>query len=249
LLLKIISKNIVEWKAILQTISEIVDEAMFICNQDGITFRGIDPSHVSLLDITIPKSSFESYECHSTFFGVKVEDFKNIISIASNDDVLEIIIENPNKVNIRIHGSLDMKYDLGLIERSEVNLPIPKVESRSKISLSPSILSKIISSIEKISDYITINSISNQIQFIGNGDVGKAMINLDRNNQELSQLDVREDTSAIYSLEYMAKIIRDIGRTSTIVNMEYGTKTPIRMVFEMPSATKVEYYLAPRVED
>ena len=65
LILKAKIKNVGEWKAVLSAIDEIVEEAMFICNTDGITFRGMDPTHVSLLDITFPKSSFEVLECSS----------------------------------------------------------------------------------------------------------------------------------------------------------------------------------------
>jgi len=64
-------KNVEEWKAILNAIGGLVDEAMFICNDDGITFRGLDPAHVALLDITFPKSSFESLESKTSFFWIK----------------------------------------------------------------------------------------------------------------------------------------------------------------------------------
>ena len=53
----------------------------------------------------------------------------------------------------------------------------------------------------------------------------------------------------MYSLEFIAKIIRNIGKASNNVHMEYGTATPMHMLFEMPSLTKVEYYLAPRTEN
>lgn len=221
---------------------------MFICNQEGITFRGIDPSHVALLEITFPRSSFESYVCHSTFFGIKVEDFKNIVLSASNDDTMEFVIEDNNKMNILIHGSLEMKYSVNLIEKSHVNIPIPKVESKSRMSLSPITLGKIISNIERISEHITINTLSDRIQFSGKGDNGNVMVDLEQNNPELSHMETTEDSSSIYSLEYMAKIIRNIGKASKNVNIEYGTQTPIHMMFDMPSETKVEYYLAPRTE-
>ena len=51
-------KNVEEWKATVDAISVIVEDAMFIVNHDGISFRGTDPSHIALLDITFPKSSF-----------------------------------------------------------------------------------------------------------------------------------------------------------------------------------------------
>ena len=241
--------NIGEWKAILQAIGDIADEAMFICNQEGITFRGIDPAHVALLDITFPKLSFASFECHATFFGISVSDFKNILSSASNEDQVELIIENPHKMKISISGGLQMKYDLNLIERSEVNTQIPKIEATSKISLSPDTLAKIMSNIERVSESVTISSIPEKIQFRGSGNIGKAEVDLEKGNSELSMLEVSQDSSSVYSLEFMAKIIRNIGKASKNVNMEYGTETPMHMLFEMPSMTKVEYYLAPRIEN
>jgi len=52
----------------------------------------------------------------------------------------------------------------------------------------------------------------------------------------------------MYSLEYLAKIIRHIGRTCKSVDFEYGEMTPMHMLFELPSMARVDYYLAPRVE-
>ena len=55
-------KNVDEWKAVVNAIGDIVEDAMFICNDDGVTFRGTDPAHITLLDVTFPKSSFESLQ-------------------------------------------------------------------------------------------------------------------------------------------------------------------------------------------
>lgn len=241
--------NIGEWKAILQAIGDIADEAMFICNQDGITFRGIDPSHVALLDITFPKSSFVFFDCHATFFGIAVNDFKNILSSASNEDLVELIIDSPHKMKISIKGGIQMRYDLNLIERSKVNTPIPKINGTSKISLSSFTLAKIMSNIERVSENVTISCISEKIQFLGSGIIGKAEVDIEKGDPELSIFEIAKDSSSVYSLEYMAKIIRNIGKASINVNMEYGTQTPIKILFEMPSMTKVEYYLAPRIEN
>ena len=152
-------------------------------------------------------------------------------------------------MRISIKGNLQMKYDLNLIERSEVSTQIPKIDATSKISLSPDILAKIMANIERVSENVTISSIPEKIQFSGSGNTGKAEVDLEKNNTKLSLLEVSQDSSSVYSLEFMAKIIRNIGKASKNVNMEYGTKTPMHMLFEMPSMTKVEYYLAPRIEN
>jgi len=248
LLLNVKFANILEWKSILQAINEIAEEVMFICNQEGITFRGLDSSHVSLLEITFPRSSFISFNCTSTFFGISVSDFKTMINSASNNDQIELLIDTPNKMRIFINGNLQMKYDLNLIEKSSINTPNPKINASSKISLSPDILIKIMSNIERVSENVKISSVDQKIQFSGSGIIGNATVDLEGNNADVSLLEITRDTSSIYSLEYMAKIIKNIGKASKNVSMQYGDKTPMHMLFEMPSSTKVDYYLAPRIE-
>ena len=230
-----------EWKAILSAIGDLVEDAMFIVNDDGITFRGMDPSHVALLDVTFPKSSFDHYEGKTSFFGIKVDDFKTVFNTAANTDIIELNIENERFMKVSIDGSLDMEYNVRLIEKHEVNTPIPKTEYKAKLSVEPNTLLRIISNIQHISEYVTINCNSERVEFSGQGDLGNAKINLDKQSPDLKELDLSEDSSAVYSLEYMASIIRDIGKASKMVNMEYANKNPIHILFEMPSLNKVEY--------
>ena len=69
-----------EWKAIVSAISTLVDEATFEASVEGISFRGMDPSHVALIDIFWPNSAFEKYECDSLIkFGVRVDEFSKLI--------------------------------------------------------------------------------------------------------------------------------------------------------------------------
>ena len=242
-------KNVGEWKAILTAIGDMVEDAMFIVNDDGITFRGMDPSHVALLDVTFPKSSFDHFKGETSFFGIRIDDFKTVFNTATNTDTIELNIKNERFMKVSMNGSLDMEYNVRLIEKQEVNTPIPKTEYKAKLSVEPSTLARIISNIEHISEYLTINSNQERVEFSGEGDLGDAKINLEKGSPDLKELDLLQDSSAVYSLEYMASIIRDIGKASRMVNMEYADRNPIHILFEMPSMARVEYYLAPRVED
>jgi len=76
--------NVTEWKAILNTISDLTEEAMFLCNDDGITFRGMDKAHIAYLSATFPKSSFNVYECETAFFILPIKEFKNLFNTADN---------------------------------------------------------------------------------------------------------------------------------------------------------------------
>lgn len=249
MLLRAKIKNVTEWKAVLNAIGDLVEDAMFICNSDGITFRGMDPSHVALLDVTFPTSSFEELQSETSFFGLRVEDFKKVMNAATNGDVVELQVVDSSTMKVSIDGTLKMEYNIRLIEKSEVNTPIPKVDYKSKVSLEPNTLSRILSNLQQISEYVTINCHPDKVQFLGKSEMGDAKIDLEKGNTELGLLETSEDTHAVYSLEYMAQIIRSIGRTSSKVSMECASRNPIHMMFEMPSMVRVEYYLAPRVEN
>ena len=78
-------------KAIISAISTLVEEATFVANAEGITFRGMDPSHVALIDISWPNSAFEKYECDNDIkFGVRVDEFSKLIKRAEKQDSIEI---------------------------------------------------------------------------------------------------------------------------------------------------------------
>ena len=108
-----------EWKAVVNAIGDIVEDAMFICNNDGVTFRGMDPAHITLLDITFPKSSFDSFESKTSFFGLNVNELKMILNTTNLNDKIHLEIDDPSFLKVSITGSLDMVYKIRLVEKTE----------------------------------------------------------------------------------------------------------------------------------
>jgi len=236
-----------EWKAIISAISTLVEEATFEATVEGISFRGMDPSHVALIDISWPNSAFEKYDCDGDIkFGVRIDEFSKLIKRAEKDDSIEINISEDNMLRVSI--GKNKKYKMRLIESSASDTPLPKISYDSKIALSSARFDKILGDIDVVSDYLSIKTTSENVEFSGKGDAGDAKIDLLKSNPDLEGLKITEESTSIYSLEFMAKVIRSIGRASKSVNMQYSTKSPMHIEFEMPSMTKVGYYLAPRVE-
>ncbi len=240
--------NVSEWRSSLIAIGDMGDDAMFICSNEGITFRGMDPSHVALLEVHFPKSSFLELDCEASFFGVNVTDFMNIMTTAGDGDLVELTIKGKDFMKIKVEGSLKIEFNLKLIERSEVNIPMPRIDVKSKISLASNLFGKILGNIERMSEHVMINSLENGIEFSGKGDIGDAKINLEKGNPNLPLHEITEESISSYDIGLMIKIIKSIGRTCKVVNLEYGNQTPVKMLFEMPSMARAEYYLAPRVE-
>ena len=93
----------IEWKAVISAISTLVEEATFEATVEGISFRGMDPSHVALIDISWPNSAFEKYNCDSDVkFGVRVDEFSKLIKRAGKDESIEINISEDSMLLISI---------------------------------------------------------------------------------------------------------------------------------------------------
>ena len=177
------------WKAIASAISTIVEEATFEATSESISFRGMDPSHVALIDILWPNSAFERFECDSAIkFGVRVDEFYKLIKRAEKNDSVELSITEENMLVVNISDGYKKQYKMRLIESTAGSTPLPKISFNTKISMSIAVLDKILTDIRIISDYISIESNTDKAMFIGKGDAGQAVITLESGSEGLEEL-------------------------------------------------------------
>jgi len=235
-----------EWKAILSAISTLVEEATFEATAEGITFRGMDPSHVALIDISWPNSAFEKYESDGDIkFGVRIDEFSKLIKRADKTESIEISISD-NMLLISI--GKNKQYKMRLIESSATDTPLPKIPYDTKIVLANILFDKILGDIQVVSDYLTIKTSAAKAEFSGKGDSGEALISLQKQQDELSEITVKEESTGTYSLEYLNPIVKAVGAASGSIICEYSSAKPLRIEFKVANMGRIHFYLAPRVE-
>jgi proliferating cell nuclear antigen len=239
-----------EWKVVNSAISTLVDEATFEATSEGISFRGMDPSHVALIDIFWPNTAFESYKCDSELkFGVRISEFSKLIKRTDKKDELEVSIIDEDVLRIKTMGSYKREYKMRLIESTTVSTPLPKLSFNSKLLLSLSSFDKILSDIEVVSEYVEIESFPDRIEFVGKSDTGEAVVTMESNSEGLEEINVKEESKATYSLEYLLKIVKSVSTVGVSAAIEYSTKMPIRLEFRIANIGRIHFYLAPRVQD
>ena len=236
-----------EWKAVISSITTLVEEATFEATVEGITFRGMDPSHVALIDISWPNSAFEKYNCDSDIkFGVRVDEFSKVIKRAEKNESIEISISDDNMLQILI--GKNKKWSMRLIEGSASDTPLPKISYDSKIGLSSSTFDKILGDIDVVSDYLSIKTAPNNAEFSGKGDSGEAVINFEKGMEGLEEITVNQECTGTYSLEYLNPIVKAMGNTSDSIICEFSSGKPLRIEFKVSNIGRIHFYLAPRVE-
>ena len=238
-----------EWKAIAVAISTIVEEATFEATSQGLNFRGMDPSHIALIDLNWPNSAFEKYECSQPLkIGLKIEDFVKLIKRASSNDKVELETKDDSLL-IKFVNSYKKEYLVHLIEPYSSSTPVPKISLNSKAVIKTKALEHLLDDIQVVSETVNISAKKDQIILEGQGDTGNAKILLDKTNEDIISIDIKEESIATYSLSHLLDIIGSLSSVSENVSLEFSTKMPIKLVFKIGAyGIDLCYYLAPRIE-
>ena len=239
-----------EWKAVTSAISTLVDEATFDATTEGLSFRGMDPSHVALIDISWPNSAFDGYESDSAVkFGVRIDEFSKLMKRADKRDAIEVRVTDDSILHIKIANGYVREYKMRLIDSAATSTPLPKLTFNSKVVMSPQSFDKILSDVQVFSEYVTMNSEKAKVSFLGKGDSGEVDIVLESGTEGLEELTVKENSKATYSLDYLSKITKAISASGGSLIAEFSTKMPLRLEFRVANVGRIHFYLAPRVQD
>lgn len=150
---------------------------------------------------------------------------------------------------LRIFNSYNKLYKIHLIDASTTPTPTPKLTFNAKVELSMQTLKEILDDIDVVADYITIEADQSKISFNGKGDLGEASIDIEANDEfRIKGFEVKEQSKATYSLEYLKDITKAIGSSAERVVLEFSNAMPIRLEFKIEKIGKMHFYLAPRVE-
>ena len=234
-------------KAIISAVSTLVEEATFVATSEGITFRGMDPSHVALVDISWPNSAFERYECDAEIkFGVRIEEFDKIIKRAEKKNAIELSVGDDNMLHISL--GRNKSYKMRLVESSANETPLPKIPYDATVVLPISTFSRTLDDVVVVSEYMTIECEGNKATFSGKGDSGEVAIEMDTSMEELEELESPSKNVGTYSMEYLKPIVKAVGSAVDSVKCEYSDNKPLRVEFKISAVGVIHFYLAPRVE-
>jgi proliferating cell nuclear antigen len=258
------------WRSISSAIMTIVDEAYFEAGPKGLGFRSMDPSHIALIDIIWPDTAFEKYECTSTVkFGLKISDFAKIMKRANPNDLVEVnanIKASDNSLNIKTTGGYIRNYKMNLLTfGNEKSSPLPNLTFDSKMIIGAYALDKIMADIQVIANNMTIETIAGKsaVTFSGNTDNGDAIIMVDNTNHNgdsdrkeiedplytVQEVIVKENSKSAYNMDYISKIVKALAPSCGTITLEYSSKKPLRLEFVLLNALKVQFFLAPRIDN
>jgi proliferating cell nuclear antigen len=235
-------------RTVVEAIKPIVDEAVFTANSEGITFRAMDASHVSLLDISWKRDGFLEYECNEEVtFGVRIDELLKLLKRIEKDTQVEISISDGEMQITASEGKRTRNYKLRLLDASKSETPVPKLSFNTRVTMLYDALVDALKDIDVITNVVEIHTNEAMIKFYGKGDTGDAeVVYWKDENISIEMFNEVKESKSAYSLEYLLQMLNAVDADNVI--LEYSSKMPLRLQFLLPFRCDMQYYLAPRAE-
>jgi proliferating cell nuclear antigen len=231
-------------------ISILVDEATFKIEPDGLKLRAMDPSRVAMIDFEWPKTIFQEYVCtEPTKMCINISELLKLLKRAGKDETVELSLDDKTgRLLVTIQGKYARNFNMPTLEASDEEVPTPKISFNVKAKTTTNGLSQAIEDAQLVSDHVRIEAEPEKMTLSASGDLMGATITLQKGNDALLELDVKENAKATFSLSYLSEIIKAAAATSDIATLEFSTDMPVKIDFQQTKESKLTFFLAPRIE-
>jgi len=223
----------------IRAISNFISEGNFRFNDNGISFKAIDPSQIVLVHYEAPKSFFESFEVEPSFVGIDLDEFNKVMRRASPHDTVEMNL-NDTHLEVGLKGDLNRNFRLSLIDISEDEAEIPKQEYDAKIEVKAHILQEALKDAALFGSSVVFKIEKGKLLIEARGSQGTLKTEAKQNNS--LKVKAKKDVVSKYSLNFLENIVKEADPNST-VTLELKSEAPMRISYAIDD-TKIQFHLA-----
>lgn len=226
-------------RVILRGCNVLVDEVKWSIDAAGIAMRAVDPAHVAMVAITVPKSVFQSYAATAFDVAFDVEAVLGFLKLAGDKDVIEVTATGQS-LHLAVNG---LHRTFPALESSSMTDPkLPKLDLKNSIGIPAGRLVSIGKAAEAVSDHVAF-AFGTQPGLVirAEGDGNNAV--------ELTpteQAKVGQPGSTLLSLDYLQGIV-GLPDAETQILVQTTPDYPARFTWSEGSVSYL-YLLAPRIE-
>ncbi|MFO7991912.1 MAG: DNA polymerase sliding clamp [Thermoplasmata archaeon] len=232
-------------KAMVEIVETIVDEVKLNIDGEGITIKAVDPAHVAMVDMSLNKDAFESYEAEETELGINLNKIDQFLNLASAGSVVKMEhVEDENRLTLQVEN---ITRKMPLIDTAGMTDPsVPQLDLPIALKLEGKHLLKGVKASQNISDHVAITAGPDGFEIFSEEDEDNVRLSLLKD--DLLELDAKEEVRSLFALDYFSNMIKSVS-ANTPINVELGKDYPIKMEFDYAEGDgHVRFLLAPRIE-
>lgn len=242
---------------------------------NGFHIQGMDNSHVSIYELSIPAAWFNNFIVPKTaiILGINTVIFSKILSSREktqeikflydsdkNNDRLTIFMgefinnnttttTSPtiNAIQSNTSAAFDRSFEMPLVDIETDIISIPKFEYEAEMTICAAKLAAVVQQLKMFNDTMTI--ICNEEKILMNSsDNSSAFMTVEIKIDEVSEysIDEGQEVKLSYSLSYMSNICK-FHKIAKEVQLCLTRDYPIKMTYDIGDGAQMKFYLAPKI--
>lgn len=246
-------------------------------NSYGLTIKGMDPAHVSFIDIFIDRTDFKEWECEEELIiGINLKNLNHILGVSKEEDEVIFNYEKGGDIiGIEISNKIRRtEYELKLMTIESEVLEIPEIEYMTSVKMNSVQLNQILGELGVIiAKRILFMIEPSKVYMSAIGELGKSKVELGKKDEgeivntediegkiktlkkkivkETDRVDVNTGDK-IYNVSYSLVLLNKLKRASDIsdkVTISLMEGVPMRLEWEISGESYIHYYIAPLIEE
>lgn len=237
------------WKQIVDSLATLLTEAHFVASETGLSLRQLDASKAAMVDLSLPASAFQEYECDGEFdICLPLDDLAKVSKRISTGDGLEFgLDEAARRFIIKMTGKAEREFKLQLLVPPEERQKKAELDFDTSVKMLSDTFKQAVKDVGVFSIHAKISVDEQSLTFAGEGDMGESNVVLTP-NEETPQfvLTAKKASSSKYALNYLTDISKAM--VGEILLLEFSTNKPMHLETPIADGGHIGFVLAPRVE-
>lgn len=222
----------------------LTDTAKLSITPDGIEIKAIDKAMVSLVNIHLKKSAFDTYKATTFELGLDLDRIKKIADLAKPNEMVDL--KFISKMNQLVVAMDELKIRMGIVDFRDIPTIKPTTMQKSgKAIFKLDKMKRGIIASNDITDSIFLGINRNKLELRAEKDVNAVQLRLKKS--ETCELDSEIYHENQYSCSYLNDIIHCLENESQI-QLRFGEDTPLKIDYDFPDDSHMMYILCPRIE-
>jgi len=168
-------------KRLLDAIKELVADANFECNEEGITLQAMDNSHVALVAVKLESTGFKKYRCDRPMpLGVNLTSLTKVLKCAKDDDTCTLKASDDGDILSFVYEARNTdriaEYDLKLMDIDSDVLGIPDTEYEARVTMPSSEFARIVRDMSMLGESVRIEVSKEGVRFASEGEAANGSV-------------------------------------------------------------------------
>ncbi|KAI0653075.1 proliferating cell nuclear antigen, N-terminal domain-containing protein [Cubamyces menziesii] len=162
-------------KRLLDAVKELISDANFDCNEEGITLQAMDNSHVALVAVKLEAAGFKRYRCDRPIpLGVNVAALTKVVKCAKDDDITTLkAADDADVLTLTYEGKNSdriAEYEMKLMDIDADTLGIPDTEYDASVTMPSAEFARIVRDLSNLGESVKIEVSKEGIRFVTDGE-------------------------------------------------------------------------------